>query len=223
MTILGSLFGESPFGPLVKHAEKVKEVLDLFPPVVQSFIDSEFEKLRDLQNEISLREHEADEIRNEVRTTVTRAMFLPVNRGDLLGCLHQQDGIADSVEDVSVVLTLKRTVLHPDLVPLFKEFADKACEAAECLLHGSTDLGDLLDAGFDGPVADHIIQVCDSVGQFEWETDRIQRRLLRRLYELEGEVSPFDLVYVLRLARNVGDIANHAENTGNYLMMMAAR
>lgn len=222
MSILSSLFGKGPFKPLVEHANKVKEVLDIFKPMIAAFLDGDHATLRKLHNDVSRLEHEADEVRNNVRGALTKAMFLPVNRSDILAFLHQQDDIADSVEDVSVMFTLKTVRLHDELKPLFSEFVNKTFEAASCILEGSIGMDDLLEASFDGPEADSIINIAEKVGQLEWETDRIQRRFLRKLFELENEVSPVDIIYLMRLAQQIGEIADHAENTANFLAMMIA-
>ena len=67
-------------------------------------------------------EHAADMIKDDIRRTIPKRFFLPVYRGDLLGYVKLQDDMADSVEDIAVLLTIKKLTLPPSLVDLTFDF-----------------------------------------------------------------------------------------------------
>ena len=48
MSILETLFAKSPFGPLIEHAKKVTECIDLIMPITEAWFKEEWEGLDNL-------------------------------------------------------------------------------------------------------------------------------------------------------------------------------
>ena len=132
------LFRKSPFGPLSEHMAKVRECLALLRPLFEAVLEErDEEEVQALVKRISSKEHDADVIKNEIRQSLPSGIFLPVNREDLLAYLKVQDDIADSVEDVAVLLTLKQfkipKALHADIFACVDKVLEVCglCEEAE--------------------------------------------------------------------------------------------
>ena len=111
MPLLDKLFGKSPFGPVIEHAKKVYECIDLVNPVIKAWLSEDWKQIDNLSKEVSRKEHEADKMKITIRSNLPKSLFYPVPRGDLLRILQNQDNIADSVEDLCVVLSLRKTKL----------------------------------------------------------------------------------------------------------------
>ena len=109
-------FAESPFEPLGRHMEKVKECVALVAPMFESLLSENWDELNVRAHKIFKIEHQADIIKNEIREIMPRSFSLPIFRGDLLAYLKLQDDMADTAEDIGVVLTLKNLPLPPQLV-----------------------------------------------------------------------------------------------------------
>src|SRR5690606_7482771 len=105
-SILG-LFAKSPFGPLAEHAHRVHETVVLIRPLVEAFIEGDWSRTQELYERISRLEHDADVLKNDIRDHLPKSLFLPVDRGDVLLFLREQDRVADSAEDLGVLLTMR--------------------------------------------------------------------------------------------------------------------
>ena len=90
MSLIGKVFGTSPFGPLLEHAKKVHECVKLICPLMEIMANENFEEVRKYQDKISKLEYQADQIKHEIRENLPRRYFLPVAREDLDNYLHQQ-------------------------------------------------------------------------------------------------------------------------------------
>ena len=111
----------------------------------------EGERLQELAKKIFKAEHEADVIKDEIRRSIPKRFFLPVYRGDLLGYLKLQDDMADTVEDLAVLLTLKNIALPSALHDEVFAFVDKVLEVCRKTKEIAEFLPTLVDAVDGGP------------------------------------------------------------------------
>lgn len=220
---IAELFGRSPFGPLVEHTHKVHECVKEVRPLIEAFLGGRRDEVVEIRDRISKLEHEADLIKREIRAHLPRSLFLPVDRGDMLKYLKEQDAIADTAEDIAVLLTLRKTPVPAELHGRVLEFTDKVIDVSECLVRAASELQELQEASFGGKEADRVVELIEGVSQGEYEADKLQTEVSRRLYDLEDRVDPTSIYFIMKLFRLLGMIANHAENTGDNLRMMLAR
>lgn len=220
---IAELFGKSPFGPLVEHTNKVNEAVRDVRPLVEAFLDERYDEVERIYERISKLEHKADVIKREIRNHLPKSLFLPVDRGDMLKFLKEQDAIADTAEDIAVLLTVRRTRVPPVLREGILALTDKVIEVSETLVEAAGELKNLQEASFKGKGAEHVIELIEQVSQGEYEADCIQTDVSRMLYDHETEVDPISVYFIMKLFRLLGEIANHAENTGDNLRMMLAK
>ena len=90
MRAIAELFGKSPFGPLVEHTNKVHQTVREVRPLVEAFLDEDYEEVELIYERISKLEHKADVIKREIRNHLPKSLFLPVDRGDMLKFLKEQ-------------------------------------------------------------------------------------------------------------------------------------
>jgi len=223
MRTIEKLFGKSPFGPLVEHTRRVHATVELIRPFLEAYLEGEWERCEELHGEISKLEHEADKQKNEIRDHLPKSVLLPVDRGDVLGYLKQQDAIADAAEDLTVLLTLRNVRTPPDLADRILDFADQVIRTSELLLDAGLELADLFEASFAGPEVDRVLSIVAQVNDQEWEADKRERQVTRALLAHEDGMDAVDLILWMRALDALGKVANHAENTGDLLRMMLAR
>ncbi|MCK5438334.1 MAG: TIGR00153 family protein [Gemmatimonadetes bacterium] len=217
---IAELFGRSPFGPLVRHTQKVHECVREVKPLIDAFLRNDYDEVERLYSRISDLEHEADNIKREIRTHLPKSLYLPVNRADMLKYLKEQDAIADTAEDIAVLLTIRRTdipaALHGEILLL----TDKVIETSDLLVKAASELERLQESVFGGKDAQRVAEQIARVNQGEYEADKVQTQVSRHLYEVEDELDPISAYFTMKLFRLLGEIANHAENTGDSLDMM---
>jgi predicted phosphate transport protein (TIGR00153 family) len=223
MRTIEKLFGKSPFEPMVEHTRRVHATVELVRPFLEAYLAEEWERCEELHDEVSRLEHEADTQKNEIRDHLPKSLFLPVDRSDLLAYLKQQDAIADSAEDLAVLLTLRNIETPDELGRMILDFADQVIRTSELLLEAGLELTDLFAASFEGPEVDRVLKMVAEVNDQEWEADKRERRVTRTLLTYENGMDAIDLLLWMRALDALGEVANHAENTGDLLRRMLAR
>ncbi len=111
MRTIFELFGKSPFEPIAKHGQMVEDVIREVRPLVHAFLQQDWSEVKEVADRISRMEHKADQLKAEIRDHLPRSVFLPVDRGDLLRLLKAQDHMADDVEDLAVLATMRQTLV----------------------------------------------------------------------------------------------------------------
>jgi len=220
MNIIQELFGKSPFGPLVEHTKKVHECVEMIRPLMEALVNEDYEEIRRLQDRISRLEYEADTIKHNVRDHLPRRYFMPVDRVDLAGFISSQDNIADKTEDFAVILTLRKTKLHPDIMDKFFEFVDQIFQVTGTLLTAAVELNNLAEASFSGAEAKVVLNLLKGLNEEEWKADRMARSLSKDVYSLEKQLDPITIIFYEKMILTLGAIANEAENAGDMLRTM---
>lgn len=214
------LFGKSPFGPLQSHMRKVYECACQVTPLFEALLAEDQAKIGEISKQISQLEHEADQIKNEIRSNLPKSIFMPVDRRDLLDLLGVQDAIADNAEDLGMLLSMRPTIvpqaLRDQLRLLVKTSTAVTAEANRLM----DELDELVEASFSGPEAEKVIKIIDNLGVLEHETDKVQWDLAHRVFAMENDLTAGELWMLLKIGNKLGDLANAAENVGKRLNLM---
>ena len=217
MTLLDKLFRKSPFGPIIEHAGKVYECIELINPVIKAWLRGDWDEIERLRNEISRKENEADELKIQIRNKLPKSSFYPVPRGDLLRILSNQDDIADSAQDLCVILTLRKTKLPETLTDDFQNLANQVIDICRMLLTANEELDTLMEVSFTGPATEKILKIVDEIGQMEWKSDNKSRELVKKLLSMENQLDPLTIIFIMKIIEVLGYLANYAENCGDNL------
>jgi predicted phosphate transport protein (TIGR00153 family) len=220
MPPIKDLFRESPFEPLRYHMQAVMDCVGLVRPMFEAVRDGKYDELQKLAKEIFKAEHKADTIKDEIRRTIPKRFFLPVYRGDLLGYVKLQDNMADSVEDVAVLLTIKKLELPQELVEPTFEYLSKVEEVCKGTSAVADYLPTLVEGDMVGANAEHALSLVAAIEKAEWEADRLQYTLSQKLFTFEDQLRPTDIFLWFRVFGELGQLANAAEKTGDRLRRM---
>ena len=223
MNIIQDLFGKSPFGPLVEHTKKVIECVEMLKPLMEALVNEDYEEIHKIQDKISRLEYEADNIKHEVRQHLPRRYFMPVERVELERFISCQDKIADKVEDFAVILTLRKTKLHPDVMDKFFDFIEQIFQVTGTLLGAAVELKNLAEVSFSGAEARHVLDILHGLNEEEWKADRMARSLSKDVYALEKQLDPITIIFYEKMILTLSAIANEAENAGDMLRIMIVK
>ena len=223
MRTLADLFGKSPFGPLVEHGAKVRETVRLVPPLFTALAAGDQEQVQALAEKISTAEHEADLIKERLRNHLPRSLFLPVNRGDMLAFLKEQDGIADEAEDISVLLTMRTMEVPPGMAEELQKLVEQVVGSCELCLDCTEAFRTLMESSFSGKELDKVLETIGVVGRKEWEADRMQFAMAKMFLAREKEMEPMPLWLWIRIIRELGALADHAQNAADLLRLMISK
>ncbi len=217
-----NLFGRSPFKPTQKHMEVVEECAAEMVPLVEAFLGGDSERVEACKERVSELEHQADEVKNEIRTHLPRGLFMPVDRRDLLDLLHAQDSIADTAQDVAEFLTLKDLMVPPSFGDLLPAYVESAVAAARQCGRVIGELDELLEIGFHGREVDRVEEMVAALAAIESENDVQGMELTRRLVAEEG-LKPAEFFIWYEVIRKIGDVADYSEDVGDRLRLLIAR
>jgi predicted phosphate transport protein (TIGR00153 family) len=214
------LFGKSPFGSIVEHSKKVHECVELLWPLMEALVQEDQDQILTLHSRMARLEYEADLIKHEIRGFISQRSFLPVDRSDLLNFLEHQEKIADHAEDFAVILTLRKTVVTPELHDYFFEYLKQVFQASGLLLTAAVEFRNLAETAFGGAEARSILKLIEGLNQEEWKADKMSRKLSRKVFALEGKEEILNILFYEKMIMKLGSIANQAENAGDYLRVM---
>jgi len=220
MSIISKLFGKSPFEPLYQHMMKVKECVDLVRPLMDAFLNGEEKKLKEMAAKIFKAEHDADMVKKDIRNNLPKSIFLPVARGDLLSFLKEQDNIADSAEDLAVLLTMRKTAVPEELKSELKDFVEKVIETYEVAMTVSSEIKVLAETSFGGVEARKVMELIENLKLKEWEADKAQMEAAKKMFSIEKKLDPVSVMMWMHIFNELGTLANHAENAGDRMRMM---
>lgn len=214
-----NLFGKSPFAPLQSHMEKVSTCVHLLPSLFEALKVGDQALAEKIAAEISLKEHEADITKNDIRNHLPKSLFLALDRGSLLDILTMQDSIADRAEDVAVLTSLKPIKLLPAFQVSFDIFLKKNLECFDGARAIIQELHELLESSFGGIEADKVRTMVEAVAFREHEADVLQRTLLKDLFAAENELTLSSFHLWQRIIENLSDLSNISEKLAYRIRM----
>jgi hypothetical protein len=217
------IFGVSPFIPIMEHMKKVKECVDFLPSFFNKYLEKNYEGAKAIFKDICKREHEADEIKKDIRDRLPKNFMLPVARPDILNYLKQQDNIADAAEDSGALCMLKNLSLPKELHQLLKDLLDKNIRTVEKTAEISASLGDLTKSGFNKKMSGYVHELIKEVEFMEWECDKLQMCFFKKLFQIEKEMDPISVILWFDIVHEITDLSNASENVGEQMRMMLAK
>ena len=143
-----------------------------------------------------------------------------MDRSDLVNFLENQEKIADHAEDYAVIMTLRKTVLHPELHDPFLEYLQQVFQVSGTLLTAAVEFKNLADAAFGGAEARSVLKLIEGLNEEEWKADKLSRKLSRKVFALEGREELLNILFYEKMILTLGYMANQAENAGDYLRVM---
>ncbi|WP_213358143.1 TIGR00153 family protein [Chlamydiifrater phoenicopteri] len=219
MQTLARLFGQSPFEPLQAHLEVVVECVSLLPEIFVAVRDKKYLKVEEIAQDISKKEFQADCIKNDMRNHLPMGIFTPVSRVGLLEIISIQDSIADTAEDVGILLTIKQLHFHKDFEELFFNFLEKNLEAFGIAATLIQEFNQLLESSFGGRKADKAREYVRDVAKAEHQADVLQRSLMKVFFHDDLVISEKQLYLWLQVIKRTAGVSNASEKLANRINM----
>ena len=218
--MLANIFGSSPVVPLEKHINIAyscaRELRGFFAAVVSG----DWEKAAAVRAKIEKYEHEADDLKKEIRLNLPKSLFMPVPRQDLLELLLVQDMIANRTKDVSGIVFGRKMQIPAEIAQQFLKFVDRNVDAAKQARKSVRELDELFTAGFRGAEATLVEGMIEKLDQIETDTDDMQAALRGALFEIESTLDPVDAMFMYQVIELTGEVADMAERVGRRLELL---
>lgn len=221
--VLVDLFGKSPIKPLQEHMAKVCHCAELLEQFLKASAHNEWERAATLQAQIVDAEKEADEIKNSIRANLTKSVWMPFARSDVIELLTTQDRLANKAKEIAGLM-LGRRIVFPEPITesihgMYQLSMDAAFKAKDVI----GELDELLESGFSGKEIKLVQALLEHLNDIEHESDMAQIHVRAELMKLEPELPPVNVVFLYRIIDLIGDIADVSQRIGNRLLLLTSK
>jgi predicted phosphate transport protein (TIGR00153 family) len=220
---IGSLFGHSPFKPIQAHMRIVIECAAVVPGLFEALIAGDQEGLEKAKDLIFAKEHEADELKNQLRIHLPKSLFMPVDRRDLLEVLSMQDSIADTAQDIAGLLMERNMEVPEEMKETLMKLVNRCVDTCNYSGKIVEELDELVEMGFKGKEAARVEEMVEELNKIEDETDELGMSLAKSLFANEEKLGAVSVIFWYQLIQWIGDLADYAEKTGDRLRLLIAR
>jgi len=218
--MLANIFGSSPVLPLENHVNIAYKATRKLGEFFAATIAGDWDKAAGLREEITALEHEADDLKKEIRQHLPKSLFMPVPREDLLELLLVQDRMANIAKDISGLVLGRKMVIPDTISARFIEFVQRNIDAAKQARKSVRELDELFASGFRGAEAKLVESLVNELDAIETDTDDRQAELRWALFEVEKNYDPVDVMFLYKVIEMTGEIADMAERVGRRLELL---
>ena len=193
---LSGIFGSSPVAPLQQHMDIAYRCAKQLIPMFEAVIESDWAAVEDCRQRIRDLESEADEMKQAIRASLPKSLFMPVPREDLLELLLVQDRVANRAKDVSGLVVGRKMELPDPIAEPFIKFVRCSVAAAKQARKSVRELDELFETGFRGAEAKLVASMVAELDRLESESDLLQSELRAKLFELESGLPPIHVMFL---------------------------
>lgn len=217
------MFARSPFKPMQEHIAKAQACALQLLPFFEAVIADDWEEASKIQHKIAVLEGEADAMKKDVRQHLPNSIFLPVPRTDLLELLRMQDKIANRAKDICGIMLGRQMPVPVEIQDLMLDFVRSALAATEQALQSMNELDELVGTGFRGREVEVVERMLIELDDLEHINDGLEREIRSQLFAIEKQLHPIDAMFLYKVIRWIGDLADRAQQVGSRLQLLLAR
>ena len=206
--------------PLEKHVGLAYKCTRQLVPFFEAVIEDDWETAASKRVEIEKLEHEADDVKKEIRLHLPKSLFMPVPREDLLELLLVQDKMANRSKDVSGVVMGRRMSIPPEISDDFLTLVNRSVDAAKQARKSVRELDELFTTGFRGAEVTLVSEMIEELDRIETDTDDREAALRASLFAIEGTLEPVNVIFLYKVIGLIGEIADMAERVGRRLELL---
>ncbi len=218
--LLANIFGTSPVMPLEKHVDVAYQCTKQLNGFFKAAIKGDWDKASEYRDAIERLEHEADDLKKEIRRRLPKSLFMPVPRQDLLELLLVQDKMANRTKDVSGIVMIRKMQIPAPIAKDFLIFVNRNIDAAKQARKSVRELDELFTSGFRGAEASLVEGLIEELDKIETETDNLQAGLRGALFDIEDTLDPVSAIFLYQVIDLTGEIADMAERVGRRLELL---
>jgi len=216
-----SQFVSLPFDLFQDHSEKVKECAWAFQQAIECYFSGKCDRFEEYLGEVDRLESEADEIKVNIRSSISKRSRMAVDKFQLFMFIQEQDKVLDCVEDcLSWISYRPESVLPEDLKRIFLNLVDAVITPIEELSVMVAEARKYFDDYSERQRA-IVRDIIRHLHRCEHDADKLEDELKLKIFTKES--NPIALFHMIGLVHRIGAIANHAENTGDMMRAMIER
>jgi len=220
---LSGIFGKSPVRPLQEHMQKIVSCVDELIPFTEAVLAQDNESRTEHHRKIVAIENEADALKKELRLRLPSSLFMPIDRRDVLEVLTMQDMVAGSAREVAGLIVGRNMQIPDSMKEGYKTLVQRCIDACHQAHDAIRELDELIETSFGKLERKRVGKLLMKLDTIEQDTDEKQIALRRKLFALEDELHPVNVMFLYRVIDSTGEIADRAQRVGSRLQLMLAR
>ncbi|MBT4974665.1 MAG: TIGR00153 family protein, partial [Gammaproteobacteria bacterium] len=193
-----SLFGKSPISPLQKHMKQVHSCIKEFGVFAKAAKSEDWEKAQETQVSIGNKEKKADQLKKKLRMNLPSTFMMPFSRRDLLDVLLIQDSIANITKDLAGLMMTRHMVFPKEFAEDFINLAELCIKTSGAALVAINELDELLETAFSSRERKIVAEMVKKINVLEHDTDTAQNDIRNKLFLLESNLPPVDVMFYYR-------------------------
>ena len=218
-----SLFGKSPITPLQKHMKQAHSCLKDFAVFAKAAKDQDWDKAETVCISINNKEEKADKLKKKLRMNLPSTFMMPFSRRDLLDVLLIQDSIANITKDLAGLMMTRHMVFPEEISDDFIKLAELCVKTSGAALVAINELDELLETAFSSRERKIVSKMIKTVNELEHETDDAQNDIRNKLFALESDLPPVDVMFYYRAIEWLGETADAAQKVGSRFEVMLTK
>lgn len=221
MAWIDMLVSKSPIKPMQQHMGVAVLCAREILPLLDAMAEGNIGKIRDRRSEIDRLEHEADQIKHEIRSHTPKKFLMALDRRIILEILDYQDSIADTAQDIAEIADQRNMHLPAVMVEPIQSLAHSVVAACEQGQRIVDELDELVETGFGESEMRRVDEMIRELNRLESETDRQLDLAARKLFAIEDELG-VATIFWHQVLRQIARLADLAERVGNRLHLLMA-
>ncbi|WP_297468112.1 TIGR00153 family protein [Thermococcus sp.] len=201
------------FEAIDRHLEVVYKTVKAFEMLIESYLNGDLDKAKELEEEVTKLESEADKLRRSIELMLYEGAFLPASRGDYVRLSELVDQVADAAESAAHTLILAKPRVPEELKGEIMALVREAVKTYEKLMEAVKALNEDVDKA---------LELAKGTEDLEENADRVEYRLKAMVFDSESITTYAKLIWNQAITK-VGDIADRAEDASDQVMLMAIK
>ncbi|MBE8189432.1 MAG: TIGR00153 family protein [Candidatus Thioglobus sp.] len=222
-SIIDGLFGKSPISPLQQHMAHVHSCISELSDFMVAIHAQNWEKAEQIKSAIGTKEGEADVLKKKLRLSLPSTFMMPFSRRDLLDLLLIQDSIANITKDVSGLMINRKMTLPDTIFEDVIELTEVCIKTSAMALKAIDELDELLETAFSNRERKVVSSIIQNINTLESQSDKIQHEIRAKLFPLEADLPPVDVMFYYRAVEWLGELADAAQKVGSRLEVLLAK
>ena len=220
---LSDIIKKSPFGPIKAHMEVSKNSTEELINFLESAVNSDWNKATESRKIISELENEADSLKAETRSLLTKSLFLAVPREDILDLIKLADDIPNTVKDISGLMIGRQMEIPSAIASSFLLFAKEASAIADAAGEAVDHIDKLFQFSFGGNAAIKMHELIEKLDSLENKNDQSEVTLRAELFAIEKDLPPVNVIFLYDIINKIGELSDRAEQVGHRISLIASR
>ena len=218
-----SLLAESPFSGLQEHMEVDNKASEALKSFIKSAVESDWKTAKEHRETIVKLEHQADEIKNNIRNHLPKSLLMSVSRQDVLDLVFTMDGIPNASKDISGVMIGRKMVIPEQMSKQFTDCVNSAIRATHQACDAIKKVNEMQRSGFGGKNASELYDLVAQIEQLEQENDELEISLRNELFKIEQDLPPVDVIFLYDIINKIGILADISQTLGHILIRLVAK